>query len=118
MPRLPTVTDAPVFAVKAELFKTLAHPLRVRALEELAKAERSVGELAELIDAEGAHLSQQLGVLRRAGLVSTRREGTTVYYAIRDPLLVEVLDVARRFLIVSLSENETLLASLRAADRT
>lgn len=49
--------------------------------------------------------------------MSIRRQGTTIFYAIRDPLLVEVLDVARRFLIVSLSENETLLASLRAADR-
>jgi len=111
------VADAPVFAVKAELFKTLGHPLRIRALEVLAQGERSVGELAELIAADSAHLSQQLGVLRRAGLVSTRREGTTVFYAIKDPLLIDVLDVARRFLIASLSENQSLLASLRAAHR-
>lgn len=117
MPRSAPATHEPVFALKAELFKTLAHPLRIRALEVLADGERSVGELAGLIEADGAHLSQQLGVLRRAGLVSTRRQGTTVFYAIRDPLLVEVLDVARRFLIVSLSGNETLLASLRAPDR-
>jgi ArsR family transcriptional regulator len=112
------VEDAPVFAVKAELFRTLAHPMRIRALEVLAEGERAVGELAQQIEAEPAHLSQQLGVLRRAGLVTTRRTGTTVFYAIKDPLLVEVLDVARRFLIASLSENESVLARLRAAGRS
>ena len=117
MPRAKKVTEPPVFAVKAELFKTLAHPLRVRALEVLAQGDRSVGELAAEVDADPAHVSQQLGVLRRAGLVSTRREGTTIYYSIKDRLLVDVLEVARRFLIASLSENESLLASLRAAGR-
>jgi ArsR family transcriptional regulator len=117
MPRTKGLADTPVFALKAELFKTLAHPLRIRALEVLAAGERSVGDLAELIDADPAHVSQQLGVLRRAGLVSTRREGTTVFYAIRDRLLVDVLEVARRFLIVSLSDNAALLASLRASRR-
>ena len=92
MPKSKIVADPPVFAVKADLFRTLAHPLRIRALEVLARGERSVGPLAELIEADPAHLSQQLGVLRRAGLVFTRREGTTVFYAIKDPLLIEVLE--------------------------
>jgi len=116
MPRSKSTT-APVSALKAELFKTLAHPLRIRALEVLAQGEKSVGELAELIEADPAHLSQQLGVLRRAGLVVTRRDGTTVFYAIKDRLLVDVLEVARRFLIASLRENESMLASLRASGR-
>ena len=117
MARTKTSSDAPVFAAKAELFRTLAHPLRIRALEVLAHGECPVGTLAESIGADPAHLSQQLGVLRRAGLVTTRREGTTVFYAIKDRLLVDVLEVARRFLIASLSENESVLASLRAAGR-
>jgi ArsR family transcriptional regulator len=117
MVRAKIPSDAPVFAAKAELFKTLAHPLRVRSLEVLARGECAVGELAERIDADPAHVSQQLGVLRRAGLVTTRRVGTTVFYAIKDPLLVEVMEVARRFLIASLSENQSVLASLRAAGR-
>jgi ArsR family transcriptional regulator len=115
MPKTENTEATPVFAVKAELFRTLAHPMRIRALEVLAKGERAVGDLAQEIEAEPAHLSQQLGVLRRAGLVTTRRTGTTVFYAIRDPLLVDVLEVARRFLIASLSESESVLASLRAA---
>lgn len=117
MPRPKTLADAPVFAAKAELFKTLGHPLRIRALEVLSRGEHAVGELAELTEADPAHLSQQLAVLRRAGLVSTRREGTTVVYAIKDRLLVDVLEVARKYLIASLSENELLLASLRGARR-
>jgi ArsR family transcriptional regulator len=95
----------------------LAHPLRIRALEVLAKGECAVGVLAEAIEADPAHVSQQLGVLRRAGLVVTRREGTTIFYAIKDPLLVDVLEVARRFLIASLTENASVLASLRASGR-
>lgn len=105
-------TDTPVFELKAELFKALAHPARIRALELLAEGERSVSELQPDVGIESAHLSQQLGVLRRAGLVSTRKQGTTVYYSIKDPLLVDLLAVARELLIASLTESRELLAEL------
>lgn len=108
---------APIFEVKAELFKALGHPARVRALEVLAEGERSVSELQPEVGIESSHLSQQLGILRRAGLVSTRKEGSTVFYAIKDPLLVELLAVARRLLIASLSETRELLADLESAER-
>jgi DNA-binding transcriptional ArsR family regulator len=117
MPRVRRELDTPVFAMKAELFKTLSHPLRIRALEVLSEGEQSVGDLAALIDADPAHLSQQLGVLRRAGLVITRREGTTVFYGIKDRLLVNVLESARRFLIAALSGQEEVLASLRSSGK-
>lgn len=105
----------PVFEVKAALFKALAHPVRVRALEVLAEGrERSVGDLATEVGIEAAHLSQQLGILRGAGLVVSRREATTVYYSLKDPLLVELLAVARRLLISSLEETRDLLADLEA----
>lgn len=110
--------DAPVFEVKADLFKALAHPARVRALEVLAEGERSVSELQPEVGIEAAHLSQQLAVLRRAGLVVTRREGTAVFYSIKDPLLVELLAVARRLLIASLTETRDLLAGLEASSTT
>lgn len=107
--------DAPVFEIKADLFKALAHPARVRALEVLATGERSVSDLQPEVGIEAAHLSQQLAVLRRAGLVVTRRQGTTVFYSIKDPLLVELLAVARRLLIASLTETRDLLAGLEAS---
>lgn len=110
------VTDQPpVFEVKAELFKALAHPARIRALEVLAEGERSVSELQPDVGIESAHLSQQLGVLRRAGLVATRKDGTTVYYSIKDPLLVELLAAAKALLIKSLTESRDLLAELQAS---
>ena len=110
---VPDSLGAPVFEVKAELFKALAHPARVRALEILAQGpEQSVGDLAEQVGVEAAHLSQQLAILRRAGVVVARREATTVYYSLRDPLLVELLGVARKLLISRLEETQDLLRGL------
>lgn len=111
----PVVSSRPISEIKAELFKALGHPARIRILELLAEGERSVGDIQPLVGIESSHLSQQLGVLRRAGLVSTRKEGASVIYAIRDPQLVELLAVAKRILISSLAETEDLLATLRAA---
>ena len=105
-------SDVPLSEVKAELFKALAHPARIRALEVLVDGEHSVGELQPLVGIELSHLSQQLGVLRRAGLVTTRKEGSTVHYAIRDPLVAELLLVAKRLLRMSLADTRTLLAGL------
>ena len=104
----------PISEIKAELFKALAHPARIRALEVLADGERSVGELTSLVGIEASHLSQQLAVLRRARLVTTRKDGARVMYAIRDPELVQLLAVAKRLLINMLSETEDLLAGLRS----
>lgn len=99
---------------KAEMFKALGHPARIRILEILVDGEHSVSELQPLVGIEAPHLSQQLGVLRRAGLVTTRKEGTSVIYAIRDDELVTVLAASRRFLMNSLTEAQGLLAEMRA----
>jgi DNA-binding transcriptional ArsR family regulator len=107
--------SVPLSVVKAELFKALAHPARIRALELLTQSEYSVGDLQPLVGIESSHLSQQLGVLRRAGLVVTRKDGSSVIYAIRDPLVTELLAVAKRLLVNSLAETRDLLADLDAA---
>ena len=114
-PSTPTALNRPISEIKAELFRALAHPARIRVLELLSDGEQSVSDMVPLIGIESSHLSQQLGVLRRAGLVTTRRQGTTVFYAIRDPLLVDLLATAKRVLINSLAESQDLLADLRAA---
>lgn len=107
-------SSRPLSEIKAELFKALAHPARIRALEVLSGAERSVGELQPLVGIELSHLSQQLGVLRRAGLVTSRKEGASVFYSIRDDNVVELLRVAKELLISSLAETTGLLSDLRA----
>lgn len=104
----------PLSEIKAELFKALAHPARVRVLEVLADGQRAVGEIQPLVGIELSHLSQQLAVLRRAGLVTARKEGSSVIYAVRDPLVVELLAVAKALLINTLRETSDLLADLRA----
>ena len=106
--------ELPVAQLKAELFKAIGHPVRVRILEQLVGGERSVGALAESLQAEIAGVSQQLAVLRRSGVVVTRREGTTVFYSLRDPGMVELLAVARRMLVANLQDSQTLLSQLEA----
>ena len=105
----------PLSETKAALFKALGHPARIRCLEVLAEGERSVGEIQPLVGIELSHLSQQLGVLRRAGLVTSRKQGSSVVYAIKDPLLIELMAVARSFLLGSLDETRRLIAELEAA---
>lgn len=104
----------PIAEVKAELFKALGHPARIRILEVLAEGERSVGEMQPLVGIEASHLSQQLGVLRRAGVVQGRKEGASVIYALSDQQVAELLAVARRLLISTLQPTEAVLADLRA----
>ncbi|HVT78076.1 MAG TPA: metalloregulator ArsR/SmtB family transcription factor [Acidimicrobiales bacterium] len=108
-------TNAPISELKAQLFRALAHPARIRALEVLSEGERSVSELQPLVGIEASHLSQQLAVLRRAGLVTSRKEGTSVLYAIRDDKAIELLRVAKQLLINSLADTTDLLRDLRAA---
>jgi ArsR family transcriptional regulator len=112
---VPPDVSRPISELKAEMFKALAHPARIRVLEVLVEGERSVGELQPKVGIELSHLSQQLGVLRRAGLVSSRKEGSSVFYSIRNPLVAELLRVAKQLLISSLTESTGLLSDLRAA---
>ncbi|HUZ09038.1 MAG TPA: metalloregulator ArsR/SmtB family transcription factor [Acidimicrobiales bacterium] len=106
------MSTTPIYQVKAEFFKTLGHPARIRVLEVLRDGERSVGELVPAVGIEASHLSQQLAVLRRANLVQTRREGTSVLYSVGDPMIFELLDVARQILTSSLDNTRALLAEL------
>jgi ArsR family transcriptional regulator len=94
---------------KAEFFKALAHPLRIRVLELLRAGPMSVTQLLEATGAPGSSLSQQLAVLRSRGILTTERRGTTVIYSVPDPALFELLDVARRLFNARLSETAGLL---------
>lgn len=80
---------------KAELFKALAHPVRIRILELLRAGERTVSELQGELEIEGSTVSQQLGVLRARSLVTGRKAGTSVHYSAVDPQVFDLLDTAR-----------------------
>jgi DNA-binding transcriptional ArsR family regulator len=103
----------PLYQLKAEFFKTLGHPARIRVLELLSQREHAVAEMLPEVGIEAANLSQQLAVLRRAGLVATRKEGSTVYYSLTSPHVAELLAVARTILTSVLSGQVELLADLR-----
>ena len=102
----------PAAQLKADLFKSLGHPLRVQVLEQLVAGERSVGSLAETLGCELSNLSQQLGVLRRAGVVVTRREGNSIFYTLRDQDTIELLASAKRMVLSNLTDSHALLRTM------
>ena len=107
--------NTPLYQLKAEFFKTLGHPARIRVLELLSEREHSVAEMLPQVGIEPAHLSQQLAVLRRANLVTSRKQGSTVYYSLTSPHVAELLAVARQILTGVLSGQADLLHDLRAS---
>jgi ArsR family transcriptional regulator len=108
------VESEPLYKLKGEFFKTLGHPARIRVLELLAERDRAVAEMLPEVGLESSNLSQQLGVLRRAGVVTARKDGNTVIYSIASPDIAELLAVARKVLTRVLSDRVAVLEDLRA----
>ncbi len=104
----------PLYQAKAEFFKTLGHPARIRVLELLSERDHTVAELLEQIDIEASNLSQQLAVLRRAGMVTTRRAGHAVVYSVAVPEVRDLLLAARRIIRGVLEDQQGLAAELDA----
>jgi len=94
---------------KADFFKALSHPLRIRILELLSEGDKNVNELQTLIGSEGSAVSQQLAVLRSKNIVDGKKDGTKVMYSLRDPAIIELLDVARRIFNNHLINTITML---------
>jgi DNA-binding transcriptional ArsR family regulator len=105
----------PLYQAKAEFFKTLGHPARIRILELLAEREQAVSELLPEVGIGAAHLSQQLAVLRRMNLVTSRRDGSTVFYSLVSPQVGELLRVARTILVEVIINQAGLLDDLRTS---
>jgi ArsR family transcriptional regulator len=103
---------APIYRVKAEFFRLLGHPARVRILELLRDGERSVGELQAELGRGSRGTSQQLTAMRRQGLLESRRAGTSVYYRVKDPRVFQLLEVAKAILTAQLEETRDLLGDL------
>ncbi|HZC51297.1 MAG TPA: metalloregulator ArsR/SmtB family transcription factor [Mycobacterium sp.] len=108
----------PLYKLKAEFFKTLGHPARIRILELLAERDHSVGQLQAAIGLEPSHTSQQLAVLRRAGVVAAHKQGNSVTYSMACPEMAELLAVARNVLTGLLNEQVSMLKDLKASSRT
>jgi ArsR family transcriptional regulator len=107
----------PLYQAKAEFFRTLGHPVRIRVLELLQDGPQPVRELLAEIEVEPSNLSQQLAVLRRAGIVTASREGSTVVYALSTSDVADLMRAARRILTEMLAGQRELLAELQAEGR-
>jgi ArsR family transcriptional regulator len=106
----------PVHEVKANLFRVLGHPARVRILELLRdEGERSVGALQAELGLDSGGTSQHLAALRRIGLVESRREGTSVFYRVADERVFELLEAGRAIVARQLSEQQEILRELEAS---
>lgn len=110
--------DTPIHEIKADLFKALGHPARVRVLELLTQGEQPVSQLLTATGMEGSHLSQHLSVLRRANVVAARRAGNSVHYRLTDPSVEKLLGAARAFLLSSLSRTRDVLGDLEMESTT
>lgn len=106
-----------VHRFKADFFKVLAHPVRLAILDHLRGGEKSVNELQTLLEADQSTISQQLARLRGASLVDSRKEGTTVYYSIRDPMIFQLMDVAREIFNRHLIDHQELLEQVVDSSR-
>lgn len=102
----------PIYALKAEFFRALGHPVRVRLLQLLREGERTVGSLQAALELDSSGTSQQLAALRKQGLVESRRDGTSVYYRVKDPRTLELLELAKAIIASNLAEGQALLDGL------
>lgn len=108
--------QVPLYQAKAEFFRMLGHPVRIRVLELLQNGPVPVRDLLSEIEIEPSSLSQQLAVLRRSGIVVSIREGATVSYALAGGDVAELLRAARRILTELIAGQNELLAELQQAD--
>ncbi len=105
----------PLYQAKAEFFRTLGHPVRIRVLELLAERDRPVHEMLAVIHVQATNLSHQLAVLRLAGLVTQRREGGEVIYSLALPEMHDLLTIARAILTAMNADRGGLVDEITPA---
>ncbi|MFD5123532.1 ArsR/SmtB family transcription factor [Streptomyces sp. NPDC058385] len=108
--------SVPLYQAKAEFFRMLGHPVRIRTLELLQDSPMPVRDLLTAIEVEPSTLSQHLAVLRRSGIVTSQREGSTVVYALAGGDVADLMRAARRILTEVISGQNELLTELREAE--
>jgi DNA-binding transcriptional ArsR family regulator len=98
---------------KAEFFQALAHPTRIAIIELLRDGELSAGALMERLGVEQANASQHLSVLRAKRILINRRAGNQVFYSVRDPLVIKVLDTMKQYFLTQFMEEQALLEEIK-----
>ena len=103
---------ARLYERQAEIAKAVAHPLRVAVLDFLKDGEKCVCDIAEHIDSERTNVSKHLTLMVRAGVLSCRKDGLKVFYALKTPCVADFLGCVCRVLKQQAKDNEKLLAAL------
>ena len=104
--------DDIAFKIKADFLKGLAHPVRLQIIENLKNGEASVGKLVQKLGVKQSNLSRHLAILRELGVLETRQEKTTVFYAIHDHDIFKILRPIAEMLRKKLKKSEKILQSL------
>lgn len=99
---------------KADFFQALAHPTRIAIIEILREGELSAGGIIERVGLEQANASQHLTVMRSKHILVNRKVGNQVFYSVRDPLILEVLDVMKRYFYAQLAEGQAMLDEIKS----
>ena len=102
---------------KASIFQALGHPTRIAMIEVLRDGELPAGVIIERLGIEQANASQHLSILRSKHIVTSRKEGSQVFYSVRDPLLIEVLDIMRRYFQAHVEEAMSMLQQIDLLDK-
>lgn len=102
---------------KASIFQALAHPTRIAIIDVLRDGELPAGAIIERLGLEQANASQHLSILRVKQIVSSRKEGNQVFYSVRDPLLIEALDIMRRYFQAHVEEAIAMLKEIDRSDK-
>ena len=106
--------NSPLRTFKSEIFQALAHPTRIAVVEALRHGEMNAGALLSYVAVEPANLSQHLAILRSKQVVLSRKAGNQVFYTLRDPVLIEVLDLLKRYFNAQLQQSAAMLDQLHA----
>lgn len=107
------MTQDIIINLTADFLKTLAHPARIKILKMLSSGERCVCELLEQMELEQSNLSQHLGILKKQGIISSRKEGTKVFYSILYPSVLQVIDTVEEVLGQQINHSQFLLRHLK-----
>lgn len=111
------MTEMQVDSFRADMFRTLSHPLRIKILRLLRSGEKNVTQLQDELDVDASVTSQHLMALRSKNMVFTRKSGNKVYYTAKDPQIYQLLDLAREIFNRQLTDHKIMLDKLEKEDK-